>query len=254
MSNQPPDRPAGPPEGWEPPPGRQSPPAGQGWGQQPPGQPYGQPTQQGQGWGQHPATAPQQPQKRSRGRQFAIGCLGVVGLLFLLGIIAALAGGGDNGGSQTATEAPSETTARPRTTEAPAEQAASIGTPVRDGKFEFTVSKVDCGKTRLGDTNFGKDAQGQFCTVNVKVENIGREAQTLDASSQYLYGTGGQRYDADTEAALYLGANQTRTFLEDINPGNSVNGILVFDIPKNVQPTRIELHDSPFSGGVTVEL
>jgi hypothetical protein len=116
------------------------------------------------------------------------------------------------------------------------------------------VSKVDCGKTRLEDTNFGKDAQGQFCVVNVKVENIGREAQTLDASSQYLYGSGGQRFDADTEAALYLGVNQTRTLLEDINPGNSVNGILVFDIPKNEKPTKIELHDSPFSGGVTVEL
>jgi hypothetical protein len=88
----------------------------------------------------------------------------------------------------------------------------------------------------------------------VKVTNIGREAQTLDASSQYLYGSGGQRFDADTEAALYLGVNQTRTFLEDINPGNSVNGILVYDIPKNEQPSKLELHDSPFSGGVTVEL
>jgi Domain of unknown function (DUF4352) len=165
--------------------------------------------------------------------------------------------GGDEG-SETAADQASPTTARTReatkTTQAPAEEAAGMGSPVRDGKFEFVVSKVDCGKTRLGDTNFGKDAQGQFCTVNVKVTNIGREAQTLDASSQYLYGSGGQRFDADTEAALYLGVNQTRTFLEDINPGNSVNGILVFDIPKGEKPTKIELHDSPFSGGVTVEL
>ena len=42
--------------------------------------------------------------------------------------------------------------------------------------------------------------------------NIGKEAQTLDASSQYLYGSGGQRYDADTEAAVYLGVNQTGRF------------------------------------------
>jgi hypothetical protein len=173
----------------------------------------------------------------------------------VLGIFGALAGGGDDRGTGTATDdQASETTTKSRTTKAPAGEAAGIGTAVRDGKFEFTVSKVDCGKTRLGDTNFGKDAQGQFCTVNVKVENIGKEAQTLDASSQYLYGSGGQRYDADTEAALYLGVNQTRTFLEAINPGNSVNGILVFDIPKNAEPTKIELHDSPFSGGVMVAL
>jgi Domain of unknown function (DUF4352) len=251
VSNQPPQ---GPPEGWDPPSGGQQGP-GQGWGQQTPGGPYGQPTgQQPTGWGPGPATSTQQPPKKSRGRTFAIGCLGLVGVFVLLGVVAALAGGGDDGGSGTATDQASPTTAKSRTTEAQAEEAVSMGDAVRDGKFEFVVSKVDCGKTRLGDTNFGKDAQGQFCVVNVKVENIGREAQTLDASSQYLYGSGGQRFDADTEAALYLGVNQTRTFLEDINPGNSVNGILVFDIPKNEKPTKIELHDSPFSGGVTVEL
>jgi hypothetical protein len=252
MSQQPPTR---PPEGWDRPSGEPRQPQGQGWGQQPPGSPYRQPTgQQPAGWGPGPATGTQQPPKKSRGRTFAIGCLGLVGLLVLVSIVATLAGGGDDGGSGTATDQASPTTAGSRTTEAPAEEAVGMGDAVRDGKFEFVVSKIDCGKTRLGDTNFGKDAQGQFCVVNVKVTNIGREAQTLDASSRYLYGSGGQRFDADTEAALYLGVNQTRTFLEDINPGNSVNGVLVFDIPKNAEPTKIELHDSPFSGGVTVEL
>jgi len=33
-----------------------------------------------------------------------------------------------------------------------------------------------------------------------------------------------------------------------------VDGVVVFDIPKSATPTKIELHDSPFSGGVTVEL
>jgi hypothetical protein len=202
-----------------------------------------------------PATATQPPQKRSKGRTFAIGCLSIIALFVVVGIATALFGGGsDDGGSGTATDDPTETTARTRTTEAPAEQAAGVGDAVRDGKFEFVVSKVTCGRNRIGDTNFGKDAQGQFCTVNVKVKNIGKEAQTLDASSQYLYGSGGQRFDADTEAAVYLGLNETRTFLEDINPGNSVNGVLIYDIPKGQKPMKIELHDSPFSGGVTVEL
>lgn len=145
-----------------------------------------------------------------------------------------------------------ETTRKPATTATPAEQASGIGTPVRDGKFEFTVTKVDCGKSRIGSKDFGTTAQGQFCFVYMKVENIGQEAQTLDGSSQYLYGTGGQKYDADTEAAIYL--DDAQTFLEQINPGNAVNGIVVFDIPKNAKPAKIELHDSLFSGGVTVEL
>jgi hypothetical protein len=269
MSQQPPDRPTEPPEGWRPPGGQQPPPEGapggaqgQGWGQTPGQQgPYGPPPGQQPGWGPSgPATATQPPQKRSKGRTFAIGCLSIVALFVVVGIATALFGGGsDDGGSGTAApDQPSATTTRTRnttkTTAAPAPEVAGIGDAVRDGKFEFVVSKVACGRNRIGDTNFGKDAQGQFCTVNVKVKNIGKEAQTLDASSQYLYGSGGQRFDADTEAAVYLGLNETRTFLEDINPGNSVNGVLIYDIPKGQKPTKIELHDSPFSGGVTVEL
>jgi Domain of unknown function (DUF4352) len=265
MSQQPP---SGPPEGWRPPGGQQPPPPegqpggqGQGWGQQPPGSPYGQPTgQQPAGWGPGPATGTQPP-KKSRGRTFAIGCLGLVGVLVLLGIVAALAGGGDDPG--TAVDQASPTTAGTRgttattrattkTTATPAPEAPKIGTPVRDGKFEFVVRKVDCGKTRIGDQYVNTKAQGQFCLVHLKVTNIGKEAQTLDGSNQYLFGSGGQRFDADTEAAIYL--DEAQTFLEQINPGNTVNGIVVFDIPKSEKPTKIELHDSAFSGGVTVEL
>jgi hypothetical protein len=33
-----------------------------------------------------------------------------------------------------------------------------------------------------------------------------------------------------------------------------VDGLLVFDVPAETQLTKLELHDSPFSGGVTVNL
>jgi len=131
LSQQPPDRPTGPPEGWGPP-GSQPPPPpppaeGQGWSQQSPGQPYGPPTgQQGQGWGQGPFTAVQPPQKRSKGRTFAIGCLSILPLFVVVGIATALFGGGDDGGSGTATDDRTETTSGTRTTEAPATQGRVI--------------------------------------------------------------------------------------------------------------------------------
>lgn len=43
-------------------------------------------------------------------------------------------------------------------------------------------------------------------------------------------------------------------FLNEINPGNTVKGVLVFDMPKGTTPASIELHDSMLSGGVTVSL
>ncbi|SCE94832.1 DUF4352 domain-containing protein [Micromonospora saelicesensis] len=132
-------------------------------------------------------------------------------------------------------------------------KVAKVGEPARDGKFEFTVKSSKCGVAKIGTDVIGAKAQGQFCLVTVNVKNIGKEAQMFDGSSQKAYAADGTEYSADTGAAIYANKN-AETFLNDINPGNQVNGVVVFDIPKNVKLTKLELHDSMFSGGVTVAL
>ncbi|MEU4383444.1 DUF4352 domain-containing protein [Micromonospora echinofusca] len=134
-----------------------------------------------------------------------------------------------------------------------AAKTAKIGQPARDGKFEFTVKSSKCGVAKVGDNVLGEKAQGQFCLVTINVKNIGKEAQMFDGSSQKAYAADGTEYSSDTGAAIYANKN-AETFLNDINPGNQVTGVVVFDIPKNVKLTKLELHDSPFSGGVTVAL
>ncbi|MGY1709089.1 DUF4352 domain-containing protein [Geodermatophilus sp. SYSU D00758] len=130
--------------------------------------------------------------------------------------------------------------------------AAGIGTPVRDGKFEFTVTGVDCSQTELGTAPITTTAQGVFCIVSLNVSNIGNEAQYFDASSQVALDAQGREFSADSGAGIYIG--DANSFLEQLNPGSAVDGQLVYDVPAGTQLTDIELHDSPFSGGVTVSL
>jgi hypothetical protein len=129
--------------------------------------------------------------------------------------------------------------------------APGLGDKVRDGKFEFTVDKTT-KKTSVGDDLGGAKAQGVFVLVHVRVKNIGKEAQLFDASSQKLFDSDGREFSADSEAGLYLG--DSNSFLNEINPGNQVKGIVVFDVPKDAAPADLELHDSPFSGGVKLRL
>ncbi|MET8252149.1 DUF4352 domain-containing protein [Micromonospora sp. NPDC005197] len=136
--------------------------------------------------------------------------------------------------------------------DAPA-KTAKVGEAARDGKFEFTVKSSKCGVAKIGTDLIGAKAQGQFCLVTLNVKNIGKEAQMFDGSSQKAYAADGTEYSADTGAAIYANKN-AETFLNDINPGNQVNGVVVFDIPKNVKLAKLELHDSMFSGGVDVAL
>lgn len=173
-----------------------------------------------------------------------------LGALIIIGIFASAAGGGNtNTANNSGGSAPSD-----NQQQKPAAQVAKIGEAARDGKFEFVVKNIECGRATIGANQYlTKTAQGQFCLLTVNVKNVGNEAQGLFGSNQKLLNANNQQYAADDTAAGYLDQNYT-TLFSNINPGNSVEGIIVFDIPKDQTAVAAELHDSAFSSGVKVNL
>lgn len=214
--------------------------AQQHYGQQVPGQPAVPPPSE---YG-YPAAQPPQRKKGGVGKVLAI----VAVVVFVLcGGAVAFTAFVINGAADAVEEAASN----PGGAAKPA--AGKVGQPVRDGKFEFTVQSVKHGVARVGSANFGKSAQGQYVLVTVVVKNIGKESQMFDSSGQKAFGVDGSAFDADGSAEMYAN-EQSVTFLETINPGNQVTGVLVFDVPKGAKIIKLELHDSPFSGGVVVDV
>ena len=210
----------------------------------------GAPPPQQQGWGQ-PGYQPPPPPKKSHTKRNIL--LAVVGAVVLLGIIGSL-GSDDTSAPTPATDARAtpETAAPAPAAKAPDEPTPpALGTEVRDGKFAFKVTRVQRGVSSVGG-QFGEEAQGAFTIVTLRVKNIGDESQTFDASNQKAY-AGSTAYEADGGASLY--ANEgSKSFLEGINPGNSITVRVVFDAPKGNKLSKIELHDSAFSGGVEAAL
>lgn len=131
---------------------------------------------------------------------------------------------------------------------------ARLNTPVRDGKFEFVVKTVQPGLDEVGDNPYlRQQAQGQFVIVTLSVQNIGDRPQGFSPSNQKLIDTEGRSFETDASAQIALGDSDIPVW-DNINPGNAVDVSLVYDMPAAAAPARIELHDSMFSGGVTVEL
>ena len=178
-------------------------------------------------------------------------------------VLAAIFGSGD---TQTATtdEPAAETISEPA---APAEEPAAtepvpepetehaapgIGDEAVDGDFTFVVTSVEDGPPIIGTPEFGVEPQGKFVLVTLTVTNNGDSAGSFFGSNQFLIDTEGRKASADDEAAIYL--EEAQSFYEEINPGNSLTGVVVFDIAVDAVPASLELHDSAFSGGVTVTL
>lgn len=195
-----------------------------------------------------------QIKKRNEGgKGLAIAGIVIAGILlfFQLIIFASLVNGAKNISTST------NNNSQPSSDTSTSKQAtvAKIGQPANDGKFEFTVTGFSCGQTSVGSNPYlTKQAQGQFCMLNLNIKNIGDQAQSLLSSNQKLL-NGNTQYSADDTATMYAEpSGTTTTWFNDINPGNSVSGTIVFDVPKGVTPTQAELHDSAFSGGVKVNL
>ena len=142
-----------------------------------------------------------------------------------------------------------------RGAEAPAAKAGpGVGAKVGDGQFELGVTGVERpGASMPGQFGTTEKAQGEFVIVRVNVTNVGNEGQTLMSTGQKLFNDKNQSFEPSS-AILSL-KDAEKFFLQNINPGNSVKGApLLFDVAPGTKLASIELHDSPFSGGVKVAL
>ncbi|MEP9392376.1 DUF4352 domain-containing protein [Gordonia sp. VNK1] len=210
---------------------------------------YGAPQYGAPQYGAPPYGAPQQPmpvpKKRKRKWPWIVGALVV---LFIIIVAAVSAGGSDDSASSGTSGGPATAT------EENGDQAAGLNTPVRDGKFEFVVTGVEKGLASVGDNPYlTEQAQGQFVVVTMTVKNISDQAYGFSPSDQKLFDGQGRSFEPSTSAQIALGGSDIPVW-DNINPGNTVTAKVVYDMPQDAVPASIELHDSAFSGGVTVNL
>lgn len=179
--------------------------------------------------------------------------LGLVGIVIVLVIVGLVVGSHNGAKTGTTGQGPTPGATSQSSPGGTATKAAGIGDPVRDGKFQFTITKVTHAK-RVGNRYLGQAAQGEYTILHITVTNIGNVAQNLDDSAQFVFDARGRKFSADSTADIYINGSSNSVFFNQINPGNTVRGKIAFDLSKGDTAVKAELHDSVFSGGVTVSL
>ncbi len=174
--------------------------------------------------------------------------LDVLLVLSVLGILF----GCDSDAPTPATDAGATESPEPEATLDPVPQeieqeSPGLGEEARDGDLTFVVTGVGDGPA-----DFGTEPDGRFVFVTATVTNHGDGPRSLRGGDQILIDAHGRRTNADAEAVAYL--DEARSLLEEINPGDSLTGVVVFDIPVDALPAGVELHESASSDGVTVPL
>jgi eukaryotic-like serine/threonine-protein kinase len=182
-----------------------------------------------------PPAVPTRPRRGRRRRTVVFAAVSVLLVLCCLGVLSRRDGTGGTGDAGDPT--------RPTPTGPPT---------ARDGDLEFVVTGLRCGATRLGEPPLTKTAQGQFCVLTMRVTDRGRKAGRVWAGSQRLLDAAGKEYKADDWSFVYYA--DSRPLAADINPGNTVTGSLVFDVPAGATFTRLVVRDAPLSIGTPITL
>jgi len=160
-------------------------------------------------------------------------------LVIVLIAIISNASGNKNGGTNTTQRSNSKTTQT--------ESVTKIGEAITANDLSFTVTDISKAKS-LGSSYTKKDAQGTFNVVTIIVKNIGKETATIDSSMMKITDSQGRTFDRSIEGQTAKGLAQGKVdlFLQQVQPGLSVTGDIVFDLPDDATDLKLIVKGSMF--------
>ena len=138
-------------------------------------------------------------------------------------------------------------------------KAFGIGEKATIADVGFTLNGVE----ETNEINSGNEfipnatTEGKFIIADVSVENGQKEALTINSSFFKIKTTDEVEYEATTdgEVIMAMGDNMGDFFLEQINPGLSKSGKVVFEVPADLDLTKAVLYcQTGFWGTETIEI
>lgn len=162
-------------------------------------------------------------------------------LVIILIVIISSSSGNKNKGTNTDTTQGSNN----KTTQT--ESIGKIGEAVNANDLSFTVTDISKAKS-LGNSYSKKEAQGTFNVITLTIKNTGKETVTIDSSMLKITDSQGRKFDYSIEGQTAKGLAQGKVdlFLQQVQPGLSVTGDIVFDLPDDATDLKLIVKGSMF--------
>ncbi|MCG5465097.1 hypothetical protein MED01_003367 [Micromonospora sp. MED01] len=132
----------------------------------------------------------------------------------------------------------------------------SLGVPLRESAFEFTVYRMICGAPGTAgkpDGGGAAPANGRRCEATVGVRNVTGDHQPWHSELQRAYLPGGRWVSTD-EAATRTANLGRDVFADPMASGTRMVLPLVFTVDGRDPPQQLELRSGVFSAGVRVQM
>lgn len=180
-------------------------------------------------------------------RWWAITLFIFIGLIILGGLFG-------NDSSNTGTQTTTTKTDNSSTNQVQEQvKTYSLGDIIQAGDFKWKITKVSTTKEigqDIAGSFFGVKADGIFVILDVEVENTANSAKYLTDSYIKLVDSQGREFSPNTVAAIYLKPEGSALVFEQVNPGITKKGKIVYDVPENVKSFNVKITSSLLSSEV----
>lgn len=186
------------------------------------------------------------------------GCLVIIGIIVVLGVIGAVLGGGRSNTASTAQPTAAAinavaqpagdtaATAAPAATEAP--KAHGVGEDVQVDQVRWKiVDASDLGKVLKSKNTFVKDktTSGRFVQVRFELENLSKDMLTFAGLD--LVDDQGRSFKPSSDAFQFIPTEEA-CVLENLNPNVAKSCTAIYEVPANAAGLMAQVSDLKLVG------
>jgi len=187
------------------------------------------------------------PEKKPKKRKVGLIIFLIVAMFILIGVFASFSSTNTN--NQTTGNQP----AGNQVAAGGNAKTYQLGEEIQAGNLKWKITSVATA-TQIGQdiagTFFGEKTDGLFLIIDVEVENTANSAQYLMDSYAKLVDSQGREFSPDTAAALYLKPSGSAIIFEQINPGITKKGKIVYEVPEGVNSFNVKITSDLFTSNI----
>lgn len=138
--------------------------------------------------------------------------------------------------------------------EADGGETFGIGDEFAVNDWIITVTGMGDRTDTIGDEFLNTEAQGEFLPVELVITNAGDSAEYFFASDFVAVDDQDREFNYSSDATIYGASEGAVSLLDEINPGNSIEGTLYFDVPADAEIVGLDINAGWLSDPVRVSL
>lgn len=125
----------------------------------------------------------------------------------------------------------------------PKKKENQMGKSIKVDNFEYVITAANEDTIIKSNNQFidNKETEGKFAIIDYSVKNLDSKSRMVDSNLFQIKDKKGNKYDPMVDSDLFVILGDSNLFMEEVNPGLSRKGKIVFELPSDITDYSLEV-------------